>query len=373
MKIAVNTRYLVPDQLSGYAVYTHEIMSRMVRQHPEDAFVFYYDRKLPSNYIYGENVRASWIFPPARDPWLFRVWYHIRVRQALNRDKPDVFFSPDGFMPLKCPVPAVITVHDVAHRRFPDQVPSRILKYYNTYLPKYLEHTGRVITVSNSSKKEICKWYDIHPDKVKVVYNGVSSRYKPLSNEDVAAQREQWSDGRPYLLFVGMIHPRKNIDNLIRAYDKFRETSSLDYPMLIAGSKHWQYEAVDQAWRQSAFKQDIRFLGFVPNDELPKLTGGARLLCYISLYEGFGLPVLEAMACGVPVLCSDRGSIAEVAGDAARLVNPGDEEAIGAAIREILEDPDSLDRLSRLGRERAMQFSWDRAAEETYAVLNEVL
>ena len=345
MKIAVNTRFMFSGALEGFGVYTHEIMSRMCRDHPEDSFAFYFDRSFDPRYVYGSNVHARKLLPPARHPILFRVWYDFVLKNRLKKDAPDVFFSPDSFMPLKPSVPTVITVHDVAHRQYPGHVPRAIARYFDTFMPLYIARADRIITVSEFSKQEILKWYPgTDEGKISVIH-------------------------RPFLLYLGAIHPRKNIANLIAAYDIFRSGTGESIPLLLAGRKSWQLEAVETAYTNSPFKEDIVFTGYVPDAEMPGLIGAALAFCYVSRYEGFGLPIIDAMASGVPVVCSNTGALAEVASDAAITVDPEDPEEIARGIRVAAMDTEMRAALTRKGIARAGDFNWQEASELTYDIL----
>ncbi len=369
MHIAVNTRFLMPGRLEGFGHYTQEILRRITTAHPEDQFDFYFDRPFSQSFLYAGNVRATHLFPPARHPLLFRVWYQWRLRAALRTSQPDVFFSPDSFMPLNTGIPSVITVHDIAHRRFPESVSPAISRYYTRWMPRFIEAADTIITVSHFSKDEIVRYYAVDPQKIHVVYNGIGSTYEPLNAEEKVRVRQQFSNGLPYFLFVGAIHPRKNVARLITAYDLFRRECATPVALVIAGRKSWDHGDVDGALAASRYKEDIIFTGYLDAHALAGVTAAAHALCYVSLYEGFGLPVAEAMACGVPVIVGRGGAPAEVAGDAGFLVDPTDTKDIASAMQALLTDQLSYERLSTAGLERSHMFSWVRAAEETYKLL----
>ena len=203
MQVAVNTRFLLPEKLEGFGVYTDEIMQRMTVENPSDSFTFYFDRNYNTRYKYSENVHLESIFPPARHPVLFYIWYQMRLKRKLLATKPDVFFSPDSFMPLGMNIPSVITIHDTAYLRFPNYIGKSNLNYYRRYMPKFVEEAAQIITVSEFSKKEICDFYQVDPGRVSVIYNGVSSRFKPVDEDTKAQTQLQYSDGKPYFLYVG--------------------------------------------------------------------------------------------------------------------------------------------------------------------------
>ncbi len=369
MKIAVNARFMLKDKMEGFGHYTHEIMSRIVRDHPQDEFYFYFDREFPKELLYSDRVTGTKLFPPARHPLLFYIWYQFSLYTSLHKIKPDVFFSPGSFLPLGLRYPSVITVHDVAHRPYPDAISKTQRKYYAYFMPRFLKESSTVITVSEFSKKEILKYYPMSEEKIAVIYNGIGSDYKPLSTVGQDEVRVQFSQGRRYLLFVGAIHPRKNVARLIEAYTLFRTTTDTDMKLLIVGRKSWDYTAVDQAIAASSYRDDIVFTGYIPAETLAKITASAHALCYISLYEGFGLPVAEAMACGVPVMVSADSAQAEIAGDAGFKVDPLDIAHVARGMQQLSRDSALRSSLVQAGLERSRFFSWEVAAKDTYTIL----
>jgi len=373
MHIAVNTRFLLPGKLEGFGVYTDEIMKRMTASHPANPFTFYFDRKFAPDYLYSENVNPIALFPPARHPVLFYVWFQMRLKRKIQAARPDVFFSPDSFMPLGMDIPSVIAIHDVAYMRFAGSIGKSQLSYYERFMPKFVEEAAHIITVSEFSKREICHFYDVSPDKITVIYNGVDSRFKPVEAATRARLQNQYSDGKPYFLYVGAIHPRKNVVRLIQAFDQFKQNTKTEMQLLIAGRKSWHVEDVLRAHKNAKHSHDIRMIGYVPHHDLPNIVGNAFALTYVSLYEGFGLPVIEAMASGVPVITSSADStgavMAEVAGDAALTVNPESVEAITDSMEKLTSDTALHAHLRERGLIRAGLYNWDIAAAQTFDVL----
>ena len=377
MQIAVNTRFLVPDKLEGFGVYTDEILKRMTRAHQDDSFAFYFDRKFDTCYKYSDNVTLRSVFPPARHPILFYIWFQLRLRKKLIATQPDVFFSPDSFMPTGINIPRVITIHDTAYMRFPKHIGKSHLAYYQRFMPKFVGEAAHIITVSEFSKREICHFYEVDPERVTVIYNGVSSRFKPVNKTTRMQVQNQYSAGKPYFLYVGAIHPRKNIARLIRAFDIFKQNTESDIVLLIAGRTSWDFDDVVDAQKNAKHREDIHLIGYIPSEDLPSVVGSAFALTYVSLYEGFGLPVIEAMACGVPVITSSAKSsgavLAEVAGNAAVTVDPENVTAIADGMQRLSEDVSLYDELCSAGVAHASRFSWDNAAIQTFDILRSVV
>ena len=373
MRIAVNTRFLLPSGLEGIGVYTHEIVQRMVRMHPGDHLHCFFDRTPSSEFKYGPNVHQHHLMPPARHPILFYIWFQLRTKSALARLQPDVYFSPDSFMPIGSGIPSVITVHDPAALRYPEHVSKANRAYYRKYMPMFTSEASKIITVSEFSKREIIDLLEVPENKVDVIYNGVSPVYRQRPDFDKSTAQAKWSGGKPYILYVGAIHPRKNVARLILGYERFREENpDLDHQLVIGGRLSWKFADVEQAYEKSRFKNSIHFTGFVPEEQLPDLVEGAELLSYLSYYEGFGLPVIEAMASGVPVLTSKDSSMSEISDGAAFLVDPFDIEAIAAGLGEMILNSELRNQCIDRGAEVCLRYSWDETARQTYEVLKAV-
>ena len=372
MHIAVNTRFLIKDHLEGFGVYTHEVLQRIVTRGADD-FDFYFDRPFDQQFVYSDNVRPHVLSPPARHPILFYWWYQKRLRSAVDRLKPDVLFSPDSYMPLGSKTPTVITVHDVAPMRHPEHITRAQWMYYKHFMPKFLKEAAHIITVSHFSKREIVELFRIDAQRISVIYNGVSPEYRAADQSSVMEAGKKYADGNRYFIYVGAMHPRKNVETLIQAFDRFKREGQSDVQLLLVGRKSWKTGNIDRAIAACANPSSVRQCGFVNNSELRALMTGALGLCYISLYEGFGLPVLEAMACGTPVITSSEASsgavLAEVAGEAALLVDPLDITAISKAMVRLFDDDQLRHALHLKGIERAKLFNWEDSARQTYDVL----
>jgi glycosyltransferase involved in cell wall biosynthesis len=217
MRIAVNARFLLPGKLEGIGWYTHELARRMVLAHPEDEFIFFFDRPYDPAFVYAENVRPVVVFPPARHPLLWYCWFEWALPHFLQRFRPDVFFSPDAYLSLRTAIPTVLTVHDMLPLQHPEQVPWGPRRYYRHFLPKYIQRADAVVTVSEYTRQAILATVPVSPEKVSVVYNGCRATFKPLAESDQAAVRQRYTGGAPYFFYAGSIHPRKNVDRLIRA------------------------------------------------------------------------------------------------------------------------------------------------------------
>lgn len=369
MKIAINTRFLLPGALEGFGWYTHEIASRMVKNHPEDEFFFFFDRPFDRRFIYAENVTPVVLFPPARHPWLFRWWFEHSVPAALKRCGAEVFFSPDSMCSLRSPVRTVMTCHDLAPLHFPEQIEARHRAYLLKYLPKWLQRADHVLTVSHYVEEDLKKNCRIPPEKLTAVYNGCRETFRPLPAAEQQLVRDAYSGGQPFFFFAGAIHPRKNVHQIIRAYDLFRAASNDGVKLLLAGRFAWQTGVIKAAWEQATFREDVRFLGYLDDTELPRLMAAALAMVYPSQEEGFGLPLVEAMASETPVITSNVSCLPEIAGDAALLVNPIDTGDMARAMTRIWQEPALRAQLVEKGLIRKTAFDWQPAADKIYDIL----
>lgn len=369
MRIALNARLMLNNRLEGIGMVTHEVMKRIVQDHPGDQFDYYFDRKFDPTFVHGSNVQAHNFFPVTRLPILIRYWLNHPVRKAVKERKSNVFFSPDGFIPLGMSTPKVSMVHDVAFLRYPEHLQPRIRRFYATWMPRFLAYTNHIITVSEFSKRELMDGYKIPGDKISVVYNATSEAFKPLTVEQQQTVREKYSKGKPFFLFLGAIHPRKNVITLVRAFHQFKSATTNDIQLVLAGRAGWMTDDLMKEIANSPFKSDIHLPGYVRTSDAAALTGSAEVMIYPSIYEGFGLPLIEAMTCGVPVICSDASSLPEVAGNAALLFEPKDVNHLTQHMEALTNNSVLRSELIQKGYERSKFFSWDKAAGEIYEIL----
>ena len=366
MKVAINTRFLLPGPLEGLGRYTYEVARRLAQGHPEHEFLFFFDRPFDQRFLFGDNVKAIVLPPPARHPILWYIWFEYSVASALAKYKPDVFFSPDGYLSLHATTPTVMVVHDLAHEHFPDAVPFLVRRFYQRYVPRYCRRADHLLAVSSYTRQDIQQQYQIDGSRIAVCGNGCRQGFSPLPETERKRVRQQYSDGQPYFLYVGAVHPRKNTHRLIEAFSRFKRQTGAGAKLLIAGRFAWQTGPVRGAFEASPFREDIRFLGFVPDENLPELMGGACGFVYPSLFEGFGLPLLEAMHCDVPLISSQNSSLPEVAGAAALLIDPLDVAQLAIAMQRLYEDQGLRQQLIEAGRRQRQKFSWDKTTEVVY-------
>ena len=367
MKIAVNTRLLLKDKLEGIGWFTYESLKRIVLNHPEHTFYFIFDRKHDLQFIFAENVIPVEIFPPARHPYLWYIYFEFSIPRVLRKIKPDLFLSTDGWLSLHTSVPQVDVIHDLNFEHRQDFLKSKYQNFYTRFFPRYARKAVRIATVSEFSKQDLQQFYGIPAEKIDVVYNGSNAVYKPLGEEEQTTVRQQYADGCRYFLFVSAIHKRKNLANILRAFEQYKKQTGADTRFVVVGARAGQQDDVDDVLRSMTFAQDVRFLGRMSAEDLAKLMASALGLVYATLFEGFGIPIVEAFNAETAVITSNVTSMPEVAGNAAMLVDPYSVEEIAAAMTKLATNEPLRQEMIRKGREQRTKFSWDQTAERLWS------
>ena len=363
MRIAVNTRLLQKDKLEGIGWFTHETLRRIVEKHPEHEFIFIFDRSWSEEFVFASNVSATKVFPPTRHPLLIILWFELMLPIKLRRLKADLFLSPDGFLSLMSSTPQLGVMHDINFKHYPKHLPAVYRWYYNFFFPLFAKKAKRLATVSEFSKADIISQYNIAASQIDVVYNGVNTSFGPLPEAEVMAYRSAKTDGHPFFIFIGSLQPRKNLPNLLRSFETFKSQTSSATRLLIVGERKWWNKELQRTFEGMTFKEDVVFTGRLNEVELNRALASSIGLVYISFFEGFGIPLLEAMKCEVPVITSNITSMPEIAGEAALLVSPFDVGSIASAMLMLDEDVDLRLALVEKGRDQVKQFSWERTAD----------
>jgi glycosyltransferase involved in cell wall biosynthesis len=369
MRIAVNARLLIPDKLEGIGWYSVEVLRRLVRDHPDDEFIFFLDRAHDGADAFGPNVTTVVLPPQARHPILWHIWFQWSVRAALSRYRPDVFYSPDGFLCLGSDVPSVGVIHDLNFERDEWHLPWTSRTYYRRFFPRFAAHATRLITISDFCLNDIRTRYGVAAHRIRRVYNGVHESYVPVSADRRADVRQRLTSGEPYFLFVGAQHPRKNLARLLMAFDLYCERYGTTHRLVLAGKRMFRDTETDQAFAAMKHSSRVVFTGRLEQEELAVVTGSADALVFVSLFEGFGVPIVEAMRCGVPVITSTTSCMPEIADGAALLCEPTDVDAITEAMHSIVIDAPLRAQLVERGFHRARAFSFDTTAAETWQVI----
>ncbi len=361
IRIAVNTRFLLPNRLEGIGWFTYEVFKRLSKSHPEVEWIFLFDRSYSNDYVFSNNITPLVISPPARHPFLWYIWFEHSVPRALAKHTPDLFISPDGYLSLKTKIKSLPIIHDLNFEHYPEYLPPLARYYHLRYFKKYAHKASRIVTVSEYSKQDITQTYQVDQNKIDVVYNGISDFFYPLSEEEQKVIRQRISNGFPYLIFIGALNPRKNISGMLKAFEIYRQRGGQNY-FVIVGDKMFWSKQMAQVYDWHPYKENIIFTGKLEGKGLNEVLSSSSVLLFASHFEGFGIPIVEAFQCEVPVITSTTTCMPEVAGDAALFCNPNDINNIAEAMKKV-ENQDVRKNLIQKGKQRGRQFSWDRSAK----------
>ncbi len=363
MVIAVNTRFLLPDYLEGYGNFINETFKRITKNNPEHQFIFIFDRPYDEHFIVGENIKAVIARPAARHPLLWKIWYDISVPAVLRKYKADVFVSCDGFCSLRTKVPQCLVVHDLAFLHYPSFIKKSQLLFYKRYMPVFLSKAIFIATVSEFSKQDIIRQYKTEATKIDIVFNGVKEIFQPVTEEDKAVMKNKYTEGKEYFVYAGSIHPRKNLMNLLKAFSIFKKRQQTNMKLVLTGRLAWKYESFKENLKSYKYRNDVIMTGYVEQKELVKIIGSAYGLVYPSLFEGFGVPVLEAMRCDVPVITSADSAMQEIAKDAALYTDANNTADMADKMMLLYKDEKLRKELIEKGKKVAGKYDWDKTAE----------
>ena len=360
MRIAVDATTLRFPQ-TGIGYYTEHLLHHLLAESDANDFILLSNRKIQTTLplkgsfsVYGRH------FFPSRS-----IWMQTLALRALRRSDPQVAHFTNSVCPLLTDIPTLVTIHDMSLTLYPQYHPWR-RTWTRSLLVRSASRADLVIAVSQSTKRDIVRLTGIAAEKVRVIPEAAASQFRPVRSERALEDvRRRYELSCRFVLHVGTIEPRKNLGRLIEA---FRRVSSMDQTKLqlvLAGVPGWGYREVQRSIRASRIEDRVRILGYVPYRDLPALYSSAEVFCFPSLYEGFGLPVIEAMACGTPVIAAQNSSIEEIAAGAVEGIDAGQTSSIEAALRGLLLDEARRDEVAARGLARARQFSWKRAARQT--------
>ena len=373
LKIAVNTRLLLPGKLEGIGWFTYESFRRIVHQHPEHRFYFLFDRPFSEEFVFSSNVEPVVLFPPARHPILYYLFFEQAVPRRLNRLGVDLFVSPDGFLSGRFKGPQLPVFHDLNFMHRPEFLPWMTRTHYRRFFPAYAKIARRIATVSEYSKRDIVRSFGYPETKIDVVYNGVNDLFSPIGEDLQQATRDEFTGGSPYFIYIGALHKRKNIGQMLRAFERFRHHHGQAFKLVIIGAPMFSDAEPEKVLQSMRYREEVLFLGRQYGETLRRLLASARALLLVSHFEGFGIPIIEAMQCDVPAIVSDTTSMPEVAGDAALLIDPGSVAQIADAMTRMARDEQLRTALVEKGRVQRERFSWDKTAASLWASMTRCL
>ena len=363
MRVAIDARKLHDF---GIGTYIRNLLRHLARtDHSTEYVLLCGEADLGVAAQLGPNFRS--VLEPSPN---YSLREQVHVPWVLRRERPDLYHAPHYVLPAGVSCPSVVTIHDCIHLMFPQYLPNRIAyAYARAQMWAAARRSDCILTVSEASKRDILNLFNVPPEKIVVVYNAIDSHFSVTpSDEAVARVRERYQLNHKFVLYVGNIKPHKNLVRLIEAFDELRRGGFDDLKLLIIGDQISKLPALRRAVHRQKLHKQVRFLGYLPDDQLAILYRLASVFAFPSLYEGFGLPPLEAMASGTPVVTSNISSLPEVVGDAAVLVDPYEVDAIVDGLRRVLTNPALAEDMRRKGIERAREFSWERSVAKTWAV-----
>ncbi len=371
--IAIHTRMLQKNHLDGIGYFAYHTLQKITTTHPEVQFFFIFDRPYDPSFIFSTNITPIVLSPATKNPLFTYLWYHVRLKSTIKKISPDLFISPDGIIPLGCNTKILSVIHDINFVHYPKDLKFLTSTFYNLFFPRYAREATRIATVSDYSKADLVKQYDLNPSKIDVVYNGADLNFKTLVEESKIATRKKYTNEKEYFIFIGSVHPRKNISRLLQAFDLFKKESGSDMKLVISGRMFWGKSKIQKILQSLTHKNDVIFTGRVDDHELHVLLGSAFCLTYPPYFEGFGVPLIEAMNSEVPIISSHVTSLPEIAGNAALYFDPFSVEEIKNAMQTIYSDTKLRKQLIENGKKQRLHFSWESTAKKLWESIEKTL
>lgn len=377
VKVALNAQLLSASasyRSAGIRRVIHHLLAELPGLAGAEQFhVFAPDAPANRRLLSAPHVTAHLNGLPMERPVARIAWEQMVLPVELLRTRADLLHALGFVSPFAWRGPTIVTTYDLSFMRFPHLFNRGNRYYLRNFCPPSLRRADRVITISEHARQDVIELCGVRPERVKAILLAADERFRPASSDAVAEFRERHNLPDRFVLYLGTLEPRKNVELLVRAYATLRQQGSTDHLLVLAGARGWRYDPIFELVRQLGLESFVRFPGFVKDDEQALWYSGATVFAFPSLYEGFGLPLLEAMACGTPVVASRASSLPEVVGDAGLLVDPASSDELSAALRRILEDSSYRATLASAGLARAQTFSWRRTAAETIQVYRDVL
>jgi glycosyltransferase involved in cell wall biosynthesis len=377
VRIALNAQLLssaASYRAAGINRVLHQLLAELPSVPGDEQYLVYAPHSEANRRLLrAPRVNARLTRLPVDRPPVRIAWEQTVLPVELLREGADLLHALGFVSPIAWRGRTVVTVYDLSFLRFPETFNRSNRMYLGNFTPPSLRRADRVITISEETRRDVIELCGVAPERVTPILLAADERFRPAAPDAVRAFRRRQGLPDRFVLYQGTLQPRKNVETLVRAYARLRSQGSDDHILVLAGPRGWQYEPIFELIRQLGLEPYVTFPGFVPDDELALWYSSAAVFAFPSRYEGFGLPLLEAMACGAPVVSSSASSLPEVVGDAGVLVDPSDVEGLCSALCQLLEDEPRRQALAAAGRVRAQTFSWRRTASETVQVYREVL
>ena len=372
MKIGIITDF-VDGKLGGIGTYTYNLIKNLNRIDKENQYtLIHYMRDESEIYTHNNNI----IIP--RSPH-YRgsgiIWRYVNLPRHLKTCRDlDIVHDPYEIGPLsyKMPFSKITTICDLTPVLFPHTFNLATVMLHKVFLKRTLNDVSKIVTISHSTKRDLIHYFKIPDEKITVTHLAANENFRPMPESEVDAFRDKYNICYPYILYVGTLEPRKNIPNLITAFSSLKK-AGYPHKLIITGKPGWKYEKIFETVRSLKLESEVIFMGRLSDKELPYIYNGAELFVYPSLYEGFGLPPLEAMACGTPVITSNSSSLPEVVGDAGITVDPYNVNMLASAMRDVITNSELRENMIEQGKDRAKRFNWESTARRTLSVYEETL
>lgn len=372
-RIGINAHLLAQEEgyrRAGVSRYIYNLLIYLLREDPEGDYTVFLNNRCALSFPCRQ--RRSRL--PTHRPWVRILWEQFIQPWELLSEGVALLHSPVNIQPLFLPCKGVITITDLSFMVFPEGFKALQRFYQRFFTCLSVRRASHLIAISTSTARDLTRFFAVPATRISIIFPGVDTTYRPVQDESTLADfRRRRNLPEKFILFVGTLEPRKNLLMLIQAYAQFRRCTNTGHKLVLGGGRGWFYQPIFAAVEELGLQRDVIFLSFIPEDELPLLYNAAEIFVYPSLYEGFGLPPLEAMACGKPVIVADVSSLPEVVGNAALLVNPYQPDKWAAALSLLCNDANLRADLASRGIERAREFSWTRMARETVRVYRDVL
>ncbi|MGA7672844.1 MAG: glycosyltransferase family 1 protein [Nitrolancea sp.] len=364
MRIGIDASRAAIAKQTGTERYSQRIIQELLDLIIDEQVRLFVNGKQPIPFRQRADVTQRLIpFP--------RLWTHCRLSAELARHPVDALFVPSHVVPPVHPDATVVTVHDLGYLHEPDAHTDSARRYLEWSTRWSVKAARRVIAISESTKQDLVARYGVPPEKITVIHHGVDERFRPASRAEIDRAREWLGIDGPFVLYVGTIQPRKNLVRLVQAFERIADQHP-DLHLVLVGKRGWKTEEITYAAQRSRYSSRIILPGHAPDDLLPGLYSAATVFTLPSLYEGFGMPVVEAMACGTPCIVSNRGSLPEIAGDAAVIIDPMDVDGMAISLSNLLSDDERATRIDA-GIKHARSFSWTRAGEMTLETIRDAM
>ncbi len=362
MRIGIDCRYLA-EAPRGVGHYLLNILQQFANNEPKTIEFFLYTPKP----IYYNPTQTNFVIRKGKIPLPGTWWFQTEGRNLINLDGLNSFWAPCDILPsgLAPYIYKVLSVHDLTHIFFPQTMANYNRLIHKLFFGASLLRADHIITMSNYTKQMITDIYKINAEKISVIYEGVDPKFRPYEDKETNAVLARYQINRPYILSVGTLEPKKNYSILLRAFKALK----VDWNLVIIGKKGWKSQEVFSTIDELKIKERVKILGYIKNEDLPFFYNGAEIFVFPSLYEGFGLPLLEAMACGVPVICSNTSSLPEIGKDAVLYFNPYSVYELADLLIKLIGDAELQKTLRDKGIARAKEFLWQKTAQATLAIL----